>query len=65
MIYVKRLNDRELVLNCEHIETIESLPDTTVTLINGKKLVLANSIEEVVQLTIDYKKSLLVSRLDV
>ena len=35
MITVTRLNDRPFVLNAELIRTVESNPDTTITLING------------------------------
>ncbi len=37
MIKISKLNGKELVINCELIETIESLPDTTITMTNGKK----------------------------
>ena len=33
-------NDKELVLNAELIETIEETPDTVITLLNGKKLIV-------------------------
>lgn len=37
-------NDKELVLNAELIETIEETPDTVITLLNGKKLIVEESM---------------------
>ena len=35
------------ILNAEVIETIEETPDTVVTLINGKKLIVDEPMDEV------------------
>jgi flagellar protein FlbD len=56
MIALKRLNGQEFVLNANLIETIESTPDTVVTLTTGKKLMVKNSLEEIVRKTIKYKQ---------
>ncbi|MCP3761999.1 flagellar FlbD family protein [Domibacillus sp. A3M-37] len=40
MITVTRLNGKPFSLNAIYIETIESFPDTTITLTNGKKYVV-------------------------
>jgi flagellar protein FlbD len=40
------------------IETIEALPDTTITLINGRKYIVKESAEEVVQRVIEYKRKI-------
>ena len=58
MITVTRLNDRPFVLNAELIRTVESNPDTTITLINGDHFIVKESMKEVVQLSIDYGRSL-------
>ncbi|KMY44998.1 hypothetical protein AC622_12840 [Bacillus sp. FJAT-27916] len=42
MIKVRKLNGKEYYLNALYIESIESNPDTTLTLTNGKKLVVAD-----------------------
>lgn len=47
MITVTRLNGKPFSLNAIYIETIESFPDTTITLTNGKKYVVRESHEEV------------------
>ncbi len=59
MIYLKKINGNDFVLNCELIESIASKPDTTITLISGKKVLVNNSVEEVVNLVIEYKRKTL------
>lgn len=56
MIALKRLNGQSFILNADYIESIESTPDTVIKLINGKKLVTLNSIEDIVRKTIKYKQ---------
>lgn len=55
MIRVTRLNGSSYILNCELIETIEATPDTVITTINGKKLVVADAVEDIVNRVIEYK----------
>ncbi|MDD3437838.1 MAG: flagellar FlbD family protein [Clostridiaceae bacterium] len=56
MIKVTRLNGIEYYLNCEHIETLENTPDTVITLRDGKKLLVSESPEEIIEKIIEYKK---------
>lgn len=58
MIKVTRLNGNELVLNAELIETIEETPDTVITLTNGKKLVVEETLEEIVRRVMDYRRAI-------
>lgn len=48
----------EFVLNAELIETIEETPDTVVTLTNGKKLIVEESMDDVVRRVMDYRRAL-------
>ncbi|WP_042144818.1 flagellar FlbD family protein [Paucisalibacillus sp. EB02] len=50
MIKLKRLNGASFTINAFMIEQIQSYPDTTITLLNGKKVVVQNSEVEVVEL---------------
>ena len=54
MIELTRLNGDEFVLNALYIEKIEALPDTTISLINGKKHFVKESVHEVIQLITAY-----------
>jgi len=50
VINVTRLNGKGFTINAIYIETIESFPDTTITLTNGRKYVVKESKDEVLQL---------------
>ena len=58
MITVTRLNGKQFVINAELIRTVESNPDTTITLINGDHFIVGEPMEQVVALTIEYGRSL-------
>jgi len=55
MIHLTRLNGNPLVVNSDLIKYAESSPDTMLTLINGEKIVVLESCEEVVSRTIAYR----------
>ncbi|MCR5833067.1 MAG: flagellar FlbD family protein [Selenomonadaceae bacterium] len=48
----------EFILNAELIQMIESTPDTVITLINEKKLIVEESSEEVVRRVMKYRRAL-------
>ena len=54
----KMKSQDEFVLNAELIETIEETPDTVITLTNGKKLLVEESMDEVVRKVMDYRRAL-------
>ena len=56
MIPATRLNGKSFLLNALYIEMIETFPDTTITLTNGRKFVVKESEEEVKQLVLDFYK---------
>jgi flagellar protein FlbD len=55
MITVTKLNDRDIILNCDLIELIESTPDTTITTTSGKKIIVLDTVDEIVEKVIKYK----------
>ena len=57
MIHVTRLDGSDLVLNCELLETVERTPDTVITLFNGHKLVVRESVDEIVARVIRYRRA--------
>jgi flagellar protein FlbD len=59
MIKLTRLNGSTLVLNCELIESVESTPDTVVTTTSGKKFIVEETIEQIVDKVIQYKGKIL------
>ncbi len=58
MIRVTRLNGVEYWLNPHLIETVEMTPDTTITLISGKKLVVKEAPQEIFREIIEYRQKL-------
>lgn len=58
MITLARLNGTEFFLNCDLIETIQENPDTTIRTTTGNIYIVAQSVREVVDLTVRYKRSL-------
>lgn len=63
MIRVTGMNNQEFILNADHIEKIEETPETVITLINGKKYLILESVEEVVNEVIKYKNKIVTYRL--
>lgn len=59
MIDVTRMNETVLTINSDLIETVEEMPDTVITLTNGKKIIVKESRQEIQNLVILYKKKIL------
>ena len=56
MILLTRLNGSEFVFNAEKIRAIEATPDTLISTDGGDKLVVRESVQEVVKRSIDYAR---------
>ena len=57
MIRLTRLNKNELVINAEMIEFIGATPDTIVTLTSGKKIMVFEPVDTVVERIVEYKRT--------
>jgi|YNPMSStandDraft_1061717.scaffolds.fasta_scaffold01926_3 flagellar protein FlbD len=55
MIKLHKLNDVEVVINAEFIESIESIPETKIILNTGNQFIVKETIEEVIQKVVEYK----------
>lgn len=58
MISVSRLNGKKIIVNALLIETIEETPDTLITLTNGKKILVLESLDVVISLSQTYIQSI-------
>lgn len=58
MITVTRLNNTKLIINAELIRFIESTPDTLITLTTDDRIMVRESVEEVVRKCVDYGRML-------
>ena len=56
MLYLNRLDGKELVINGLLIETIEQTPDTIVTLTTGKRIIVKQKPEEIIELFMEFLK---------
>lgn len=59
MVLVHRLKGEPLFLNADLIESIEALPDTVVTLADGRRIMLSDTPEDVVDRIRRYRASVL------
>jgi flagellar protein FlbD len=59
VILLNRINGQPFALNPDLLERAESTPDTVLTLVNGAKYVVAQSLEEVASLVGDYRAAVL------
>ena len=56
MICLTRFNNSKYYLNAELIQSLESTPDTVITLTNGQKIVVKDSLADVISQFIHYKR---------
>lgn len=59
MIWLTRLNTHPLAINSDLIKTVEQSPDTVLTLVNGEKIIVRESAEEVLSRVIAFRRSVL------
>jgi Flagellar protein (FlbD). len=60
VINVTKLNGDEFTVNADMIEFIEETPDTVISLISGKKVVVKERKDEIIEKVIDYKRKIFI-----
>ena len=65
MITVKKINKKEIVVNCELIQTVEGVPDTVIQLTTGDKLIVSDRPEDIVRKVLDYRRAVNCSGIDI
>ena len=63
MIEVTKLNESKVLINAELIESVEETPDTVISFVTGKKIIVKESRQEVKNLVILYKRDFMASGL--
>ena len=58
MITLTRLSGSVFLLNADLIERVDSTPDTVVTLVDGKKYVVSESMTEIVDAVVAYRSEI-------
>ncbi len=58
MISLTRLNNQQLVVNSDLIKFIENTPDTVITLVTGEKVVVLETVQQVLDQIVDFRRRL-------
>ncbi len=58
MIKVTKLNGDIVYINSNLIEFIEEIPDTMITLTTGKKIILKDDVEDIIDRIIEYNRKI-------
>jgi flagellar protein FlbD len=61
LVRVHRLNNQEFLVNCELIEFVEETPNTVISMVSGRKLVVSETSKEIQNLIIEYKRKVFCS----
>jgi flagellar protein FlbD len=56
MILLTKLNGKSFVVNAEKIRYVEATPDTLVCCENGEKMMVKETLQEVMRRAIDYAR---------
>lgn len=56
MIMVTRLDGKQYWINPHQIESIELNPDVTLLMLSGKKVVVRDSVEEILDRIVEYRR---------
>lgn len=56
MIVLTRLNGQSVVVNAEKIRYVESTPDTVICCDHGEKMMVRETLQEVIRRAIDYSR---------
>ena len=54
MIVLTKLNNQQVLLNSSQIEAVELIPESKVVMMNGKFYLVKESVEEIIEKTIEY-----------
>jgi len=65
MIELNLIGGRKIIINAELIKWIEALPNTTsIALTTDNKLIVENSVDEIIEKIIKYKRSIYCQKLE-
>ncbi len=59
MIQLTRLNGTPLIINSDLIKLIENTPDTVISLINGEKIVVRETGEQILERIVHFRRRIL------
>lgn len=56
MVSLHKLNGDPVTVNAELIQVIESLPDTVITFTDQRRLIVAETVDQVVDAVLEYRR---------
>jgi flagellar protein FlbD len=56
MLKLTRLNNHTVAINPDHIGWADATPDTTLALIGGEKIIVRESLDELIALVIEFRR---------
>ena len=59
MIKLTRTSGKEFVLNADLIIEVQETPDTVITLTNGKKLLVKDSADDIINKVVTYRQKIM------
>ena len=59
MIHLTRLNNQPLLVNCDLIKSVENAPDTVLTLVTGEKIIVRESVDQILDRVIAFRRAVL------
>ncbi len=59
MVRLTKINKKEIYINADLMEFIESTPDTLITLTTGKKILVSESVDEVIKGIIEFRRRIM------
>jgi len=59
VIRLTRINRTSLAINGDLIKFVESAPDTVITLVTGEKVVVTESVEQIIDMIVQFRRTIL------
>jgi len=56
MITVTRFDQSQFIVNADLIEFVEALPDTHISLVTGRKILVRESVQEIINRVLEYRR---------
>ncbi|MFN2449721.1 MAG: flagellar FlbD family protein [Candidatus Baltobacteraceae bacterium] len=58
MVKLTRLNGQPIMVNADLIESVETTPDTVITLVSGNKLIVRDAMDAIQERIIEFKRKI-------
>jgi flagellar protein FlbD len=64
MLKLTRLNNHLIAINPDHIGWADAMPDTTLCMIGGEKIIIRETLEELIEKVLDYRRAIRLGTID-